>query len=109
MDVSQADIDQLSIKPGSRITLRDPRDDEPLSIITVEDIYKPDLVKEAVEVFGANDPAHPSVTYLQKRVKEFYVGGKVQAIQPPTHFDYVALRCKFLGPQKTVSQSEFLL
>ncbi|KAK7687026.1 Sulfate adenylyltransferase [Cerrena zonata] len=92
LDVSQEDIDQLSIKPGSRIALRDPRDDEPLSIITVEDIYKPDLVKEAVEVFGANDPRHPSVTYLQKRVKEFYVGGKVQAIQPPTHFDYVALR-----------------
>lgn len=94
LDVSQEDIDQLSIKPGSRIVLRDPRDDEPLSIITVDDIYKPDLVKEATEVFGANDPAHPSVAYLHKRVKEFYVGGKVQAIQPPTHFDYVALRCE---------------
>ena len=45
-------------------------------------------------MFGADDPAHPSVAYLRNKVKEYYVGGKVQAIQPPTHFDYVALRCK---------------
>ena len=62
--------------------------------IIVDDIYRPDQVKEAIEVFGADDPAHPSVAYLRNKVKEYYVGGKVQAIQPPTHFDYVALRCK---------------
>ena len=60
----------------------------------VEDVYKPDLVKEAIEVFGADDPAHPSVAYLQTRVKDFYIGGKVQAIKLPTHFDYAALRCE---------------
>ncbi|KIY74414.1 ATP-sulfurylase [Cylindrobasidium torrendii FP15055 ss-10] len=92
LDVSKADVDTLSIAPGARIALRDPRDDEALAIITVDDIYKPDLVKEAVQVFGADDPAHPSVSYLRKRVKEFYVGGNVQVIQAPTHFDYVALR-----------------
>ncbi|KAJ8522474.1 hypothetical protein ONZ45_g988 [Pleurotus djamor] len=92
LDVSQEDIDRLFIAPGARLTLRDPRDDEPLAIITVDDIYRPDLVKEAIQVFGADDPAHPSVTYLRKRVKPFYIGGKVQAIQAPTHFDYVALR-----------------
>jgi sulfate adenylyltransferase len=60
---------------------------------TVEDIYRPDKIKEAVQVLGADDIAHPSVAYLHNRAKELYVGGKVQAIQPPTHFDYVALRC----------------
>ncbi len=59
----------------------------------VEDIYQPDQVKEAIQVFGADDPAHPAVAYLRNKVKEYYIGGKVQAIQPPTHFDYVALRC----------------
>ncbi|KZP34741.1 ATP-sulfurylase [Athelia psychrophila] len=92
LDVSHEDIEQLSIKPGVRLVLRDPRDDEALAIITVEDIYKPDRVKEAVEVFGADDPAHPAVAYLRNRVHDFYIGGKVQAIQAPTHFDYVALR-----------------
>jgi sulfate adenylyltransferase len=92
LDVSHEDIERLSVKPGARITLRDPRDDEPLAIITIEDLYTPDRVKEAIEVFGADDPAHPSVAYLRNRVKDFYVGGKVQAIQAPAHFDYVALR-----------------
>ncbi|KIK67197.1 hypothetical protein GYMLUDRAFT_37261 [Collybiopsis luxurians FD-317 M1] len=92
LDVSKDKIDQLSIKPGSRLTLRDPRDDEPLAIITVEDIYAPDRVKEAEQVFGADDPAHPSVAYLRNRVQDFYIGGALQAIRAPTHVDYVALR-----------------
>jgi ATP sulfurylase len=60
----------------------------------VEDIYVPNLVKEAVQVFGADDPAHPSVAYLRNYGKDRYLGGKVQAIQSPIHFDYVALRCE---------------
>jgi len=63
--------------------------------LAVDDIYKPDHTNEAVMVFGANDPAHPSVAYLRTRVKEFYVGGKVSAIQLPAHFDYVELRCEW--------------
>ncbi|PBK91461.1 ATP-sulfurylase [Armillaria gallica] len=92
LDVSGEVINRLSIQPGSRLSLRDPRDEEPLAIITVEDIYKPDRVKEAIQVFGADDPAHPSVSYLRRRVQDFYIGGKLQAIQAPAHFDYVALR-----------------
>ena len=34
LDVSRADIDRLSIVSGARISLRDPRDDEPLAILT---------------------------------------------------------------------------
>jgi sulfate adenylyltransferase len=118
LDVSPEDVVRLSIVPGSRIGLRDPRDDQVLAIITggftgncflcnrwlttllVEDIYTPNLVKEAVQVFGADDPAHPSVAYLRNYVKDRYLGGNVQAIQSPTHFDYVALRCE---PQVVVS------
>ena len=59
----------------------------------VEDVYRPDQVKEAINVFGADDPAHPAVSYLRRKVHEYYVGGKVQAIHLPVHFDYVALRC----------------
>lgn len=36
------------------------------------------------------------MAYLRNRVKEFYIGGKVQAIKAPTHFDYVALRCEII-------------
>ncbi|KAF9510639.1 hypothetical protein BS47DRAFT_1377413 [Hydnum rufescens UP504] len=92
LDVSEEDIEYLGIVSGARITLRDSRDDVALAILTVEDVYKPDLVHEAVQVFGADDPAHPSVSYLRNQVKTYYVGGKVQAINAPTHYDYVALR-----------------
>ncbi len=42
LDVSQETIDELSIKSGARITLRDFRDERNLAIITVEDVYRPD-------------------------------------------------------------------
>ncbi|KAF9523999.1 hypothetical protein CPB83DRAFT_861907 [Crepidotus variabilis] len=92
LDVSRADVDRLGLKPGSRIALLDPRDEQALAILTTEDIYTPDRVKEAIQVFGDDDPAHPSVAYLRNRVKNLYVGGKIQAIRSPNHFDYVALR-----------------
>jgi len=93
LDVSQSEIDALGLRPGVRLALLDPRDDQALAILTIEDIYTFDKVKEAVNVFGADDSAHPAVAYLHKRVNYFYVGGKVQAIQLPIHSDYVALRC----------------
>lgn len=34
LDASKEDIDRLSIAPGARVTLRDPRDDGALAIIT---------------------------------------------------------------------------
>lgn len=45
-------------------------------------------------MFGSDDTAHPSVDYLfnQRSGKDVYVGGRVQALQLPNHYDYVALR-----------------
>jgi sulfate adenylyltransferase len=34
LDLSHADIESLSVAPGARIALRDPRDDEVLAILT---------------------------------------------------------------------------
>ncbi|KAJ2961323.1 hypothetical protein NQZ79_g3415 [Umbelopsis isabellina] len=92
LDVSQERIDALGIKPAVRITLRDPRDDQALAILTVDDVYRPDKTKEAVNVYGADDVAHPAVHYLHSIAKDFYVGGKLEAIQPPSHYDYVSNR-----------------
>ncbi|KAF2861527.1 sulfate adenylyltransferase [Piedraia hortae CBS 480.64] len=91
LDVSQKEIDELGIKPGARITLRDSRDDRDLAIMTVEDVYKPDKKREADMVFGG-DPEHPAIKFLFNQTKEFYVGGKIEAIDRLMHYDYVALR-----------------
>ncbi|KAK3217338.1 hypothetical protein GRF29_1g2733517 [Pseudopithomyces chartarum] len=91
LDVSQQTIDKLEIKAGARVALRDFRDDRNLAIITVDDVYRPDKEKEAKEVFGG-DPEHPAVKYLYETVQEFYVGGKLDAIDRLEHYDYVGLR-----------------
>ncbi|KAK7419415.1 Sulfate adenylyltransferase [Neonectria punicea] len=92
LDVDQATIDKLSIKPGSRLTLRDFRDDRNLAILTVEDVYKPDKVKEAKLVFGSDDDTHPGVKYLFSTAKEFYLGGKLEAVNRLEHYDFLDLR-----------------
>ncbi|EAL92915.1 Sulfate adenylyltransferase [Aspergillus fumigatus] len=91
LDVSQAVIDEGKLKPGSRVTLRDFRDDRNLAILTIDDIYRPDKAKEAKLVFGG-DEEHPAIKYLYNKVQEFYVGGKIEAINKLNHYDYVALR-----------------
>ena len=50
--------------------------------------------REAKEVFGG-DTEHPAIKYLYTRVEEFYIGGKVEAVNKLNHYDYVGLRCKF--------------
>ncbi|KAF5649918.1 sulfate adenylyltransferase [Fusarium tjaetaba] len=92
LDVDQAQIDQLGIKAGARITLRDFRDDRNLAILTVEDVYRPDKVNEAKKVFGSDDDTHPGVKYLFDTAKEFYVGGKLEAINRLEHYDFLDLR-----------------
>ncbi|KAI9798602.1 MAG: Sulfate adenylyltransferase [Sarcosagium campestre] len=91
LDVSQSRINEKGIKPGARFTLQDFRDDRNLAIITIKDVYKPDKKKEAEHVFGG-DPEHPAVQYLNETTQDFYIGGKVDAVNRLNHYDYVALR-----------------
>ncbi|KAK0908735.1 Sulfate adenylyltransferase [Friedmanniomyces endolithicus] len=91
LDLGSEEIKELGIKPGARITLRDSRDDRNLGIMTVEDVYKPDKKNEAEKVFGG-DPDHPAVKFLFNQTGEYYVGGKIEAIDRLMHYDYVALR-----------------
>lgn len=101
LDVSKEEIDEAKIEASKRIVLLDPRDYEPLAILTVEDVYRPDKSKEATLVYGADDIAHPAVNYLHNKAKEFNLGGTLQAIQPPSHYDYVSNRCKLYKHKKT--------
>lgn len=41
LDLAGEEIEKLGLKAGSRVTLRDFRDDSNLAILTVEDVYKP--------------------------------------------------------------------
>ncbi|KIE00509.1 Sulfate adenylyltransferase, partial [Metarhizium majus ARSEF 297] len=92
LDVSQKQIDDLGIKTGAKLTLRDSRDDHNVAILTVEDVYRPDKVKEAKEVFGSDDDTHPGIKHLFSVAKDFYVGGKLEAVARLEHYDFLDLR-----------------
>lgn len=48
---------------------------------------------EAKEVFGG-DEEHPAVKYLFHTAQEYYVGGKLEAVNRLQHYDFVDLRCE---------------
>lgn len=53
-----------------------------------------DSVNEAKKVFGSDDDTHPGIKYLFNTSKEYYVGGKLEAVQRLEHYDFLDLRCK---------------
>ncbi|KAH3668234.1 hypothetical protein OGAPHI_001988 [Ogataea philodendri] len=79
------------LESGQRIVLRDPRDDLALAILTIDDIYTPNKEVEAKEVFRG-DPEHPAIRYLLDTAGDVYIGGSLQAISAPKHYDYTGLR-----------------
>ena len=88
LDVSEAFAGGLAV--GREIALRDP-EGVMLAILHVEDIWTPDRDEEARRVFGSNNQEHPGVAALT-RANPVYVGGRVEAIQLPAHYDFHALR-----------------
>jgi len=90
LDLTQEQAGNLEI--GQRIALIEPAESITLAIMTVESIYKPDKSNEAKKVFGADDRAHPAVRYLWETAGDVYVGGKLQGLNLPPHYDFVDLR-----------------
>jgi sulfate adenylyltransferase len=76
-----------SLELGQDIALRDP-EGVILATMTVTDSWTPDKAREAEQVFGANDTAHPAVNYLHNTAGAVYLGGPVTGIQPPVHYDF---------------------
>lgn len=89
LDVSQTVATGLSV--GQKIVLKDLRDQKPLAVLTIESIYQPDKAAEAKNVFRG-DPEHPAVHYLMNIAGDYYIGGSIQGLDYPTHYDYVDLR-----------------
>ncbi|MGB2888454.1 MAG: bifunctional sulfate adenylyltransferase/adenylylsulfate kinase [Candidatus Acidiferrales bacterium] len=79
------------IRPGSTIALRDP-EGVMLAVLHVEEVWKPDRLAEADMVYGTTSTAHPGVAYLLNQTHPWYVGGHLEGILPPSHFDFRNLR-----------------
>lgn len=77
------DADFIALKDLTGITL---------AHLKIEDVYKPDLVEECVKVFGTDDDNHPYVSLVLEQGDVYYLGGKVEKVNDPLHFDFKDLR-----------------
>jgi len=89
LDVTEAFARTLT--PGSKVALRD-GEGVMLAVLNVEDVWQPDRKAEAQSVFATTSPAHPGVNYLLERSNPWYVGGKIEGLQGPSHYDFRSLR-----------------
>ena len=81
-----------SLKPGSsKIALRDP-EGVMLAVLHVEEVWQPDKKEEAESVFRSTSHAHPGVDYLLNKAHPWYVGGRIEGVQPGAHYDFRSLR-----------------
>ena len=80
-----------AVTTGDRLALRDP-EGVMLAVLTVNDVWQPDLDKEAELVFGTTDELHPAIDYLKNRGHSWYLGGAIEGMQLPVHYDFRLLR-----------------
>lgn len=80
-----------SIGEGSSVALRDP-EGVMLAALRVSEIWRADPRAEAQSVYGTTSSNHPGAAYLVKQAHPFYVGGKIEGIHSPTHYDFRPLR-----------------
>ena len=68
-----------TIKNKEKITLRD-QEGFALAVLTISDIWQPDLEEEASAVYGTTDITHPAVNYLLNIGNNVYKGVKINML-----------------------------
>ncbi len=89
LDVTEEAAEGLQV--GDSVALRDP-EGVMIAALRIEDIWRPDLAHEAQQVFGTTDETHPAVAHLTRQTNPVYLGGKVEAVTLPAHYDFSRLR-----------------
>jgi len=86
------------LQPGQRVALND-QEGFLLAILTVDDVWNVEKEYEAEKVYGTGDPElHPGVKNLYQKCGAWYVGGSLEGVTLPIHYDFRALR---LTPAET--------
>ncbi|OGF53204.1 MAG: adenylyltransferase [Candidatus Fraserbacteria bacterium RBG_16_55_9] len=80
-----------SLSNGDRVALRHP-EGMVLAILTVEDIWNPQLQEEAKLVYGTTDELHPGVFQLFHQTNPVYVGGCLEGMELPPHHTFQHFR-----------------
>ena len=80
-----------SLNPGEKVALRD-EEGVMLAVLTVSDVWEVDKAAEAAKVFGTTNEEHPAVSYLMSQAGTHYVGGSIEGVSAPHHYDFRRLR-----------------
>ena len=99
LDVTEEFAEGLKARKSS-IALRD-AEGVMLAVLHVEEVWTPDRKLEAENVYGTANPEHPGVNHLLNVMNPVYVGGRVEGIHPPVHYDFLNMR---LSPNELRTQ-----
>ena len=80
-----------ALKRGASLALRDP-EGVMLAVLHVSEVWQPDREAEARRVFGTTSPEHPGVAHLREGTHPWYVGGRLEGVQMPHHYDFIEYR-----------------
>ena len=80
-----------TVHDGSTIALRDP-EGVMVAALHVADVWKADRRAEAAAVFGTTDAVHPGVAAIVRDEALWIVGGRLEVVRLPLHYDFRPLR-----------------
>ncbi len=80
-----------SLEAGQSLALRD-QEGFLLAVMHLEDIWPIDRKKEALGIYGTTNQDHPGVHYLFQKTGDYYIGGQLEVLSLPLHFDFKQLR-----------------
>ena len=89
LDVEKEFSEQIRI--GEKIILRE-KEGFKIATMVIDSIWEPDLKKEAELVYGTSDHLHPAVNYMFNNGNKVYIGGIIEKIAMPNHYDYKQYR-----------------
>ena len=85
LDVDEGFSNSLIL--NEQILLRD-KEGFTIAKMTLESKWKPELKKEAQLIYNSIDTAHPAVNFLFNLSGKIYLGGKLEKVNMPIHYDY---------------------
>ncbi|MBN1847779.1 MAG: bifunctional sulfate adenylyltransferase/adenylylsulfate kinase [Deltaproteobacteria bacterium] len=101
LDINEVEAGRL--ESGQSVALRDP-EGFMLAVLHIDEIWPIDKKRESQMIYGTTDRSHVGADYLFSQTGSHYVGGTVEGVNTPLHFDFRELRLSPLEVRATCSK-----
>ena len=89
LPVSDENVDKYR---NEKIVVLKDLENYPLAFLHLESVFKPNLEEECLHVYGTTDTNHPYVDIVLSNPNIHYLGGRLEKINMPRHYDFTDLR-----------------